>query len=87
MVDTSDDTVFRNAMEARANDIAMKFQTDGRMLHSQSYDYTGSSQMAVRCFETEGGKPFVFVVELAKSGAGAVDARLNKAVSDYDKVA
>ncbi len=88
MTSPADGTVtFRNELEARENSIAVKFQTDGRMLHSQSYDYTNPSQMTVRGFETEGGKPFVFVVELSKSGSGAIEARLNKAISDYDKAA
>ncbi len=87
MVDLPEGTVFRTVFEERTNDIAMKFQTDGRMLHSQSYDYTVPGQLTVTCFETAGGKPFVFVVALAKSGATTVDRDLGKAVASYDRLA
>jgi len=85
MVDLPETTIFRNALEERSNQIALKFQADGRMLHSQSYDYTVAGQLTVRCFESEGGKPFVFVVPLAKSDATTVDRELGKAVDAYDR--
>ena len=87
MVDLPEDTVFRTVFEERANQIAMKFQTDGRMLLQQSYDYSVPGQLTVTCLETEGGKPFVFVVTLAKSDATTVDRELGKAITAYDRLA
>ncbi len=83
MVDLPEGTVFRTVYEERANQIAMKFQADGRMLHLQSYDYTAPGQLTVTCFETEGGKPFEFALT-AKTSAGYVDSKLTKALSDFD---
>ncbi len=84
MVDLPEGTVFRTVFEERANQIAMKFQTDGRMLHSQSYDYTVPGQLTVTCLEAEGGKPFVFVLT-TKTGVAAVDRELTKTITAYDR--
>ena len=84
MVDWPEDTVFRNVFEERANQIAMQFQTDGRMLHSQFYDYTVSGQLTVTCFEVEGGKPFVFVLT-TKTSVTQVDRELTKTVAAFDR--
>ncbi len=84
MVDLPEDTVFRTVFEERSNQIAMKFQGDGRMLHSQSYDYTVAGQLTVTCFEVNGGKPFVFVLT-TKTSVDQVDRELTKTVSAYDR--
>ncbi len=84
MVDLPEGTVFRNAFEERANQIAMRFQTDGRMGHSQSYDYTVPGQLTVTCFETEGGKPFVLVLT-TKTSVTQVDRELTKKIATYDR--
>ena len=84
MVDLPEDTVFRTVYERRANQIAMRFQTDGRMLHSQSYDYTVPGRLTVTCFEVEGGKPFVFVLT-TKTSVSFVDRELTKAIAAYDR--
>ena len=87
MVDLPEGTVFRNALEERSNQIALKFQTDGRMLHSQSYDYTVPGQLTVTCFEVKGGRPFEYVVTLAKSDTTTVDRELTKTIAAYDRLA
>ncbi len=86
MVDLPEDTVFRTVFEERSNQIAMRFQADGRMLHSQSYDYSVPGQLTVMCFESAGGKPFVFVVS-AKTSVDQVDRELTKTISAYDRSA
>ncbi len=85
MVDLPEGTVFRTVYEERVNQIAMRFQADGRMLHSQSYDYTVPGQLTVTCFETEGGRPFVFVLT-TKTNVSQVDRELTKTVASYDRV-
>ena len=84
MVDLPEGTLFRTVYEERANQIALAFQTDGRMGHSQSYDYTVPDQLTVTCFEVEGGKPFVFVLT-TKTSVTQVDRELTKTVSAYDR--
>ena len=84
MVDLPEGTIFRNALEERTNQIALKFQADGRMLHSQSYDYTVPGQLTVTCFEAAGGRPFVFVLT-TKTSATFVDRELTKTVAAYDR--
>ncbi len=84
MVDLPEDTVFRTVYEERANQIAMRFQTDGRMLHRQSYDYTVPGQLTVTCFEAAGGRPFVFVLT-AKTSVAQVDRELTKTIAAYDR--
>ena len=84
MVDLPEGTVFRTVYEERANQIAMKFQTDGRMLHSQSYDYTVPGQLTVTCFETEGGRLFEFVLT-TKTSAAQVERDLTRAMAAYDR--
>ncbi len=84
MVDLPEGTVFRNPFEERTNQIALKFQADGRMLHSQSYDYSVPGQMTVTALETEGGRPFVFVLT-TKTDATFVDRELTKSVAAYDR--
>ena len=86
MADLSEDTVFRTVYEERANQIAMKFQADGRMLQRQSYDYTVPGRLTVTCFETEGGRPFVFVLT-TKTSVAQVDRDLGKAIAAYDRAA
>ena len=86
MVDLPEGTVFRTVYEERANQIAMKFQADGRMLQRQSYDYSAPGQLTVTCLETEGGALFVFVLT-SKTSATQVDRDLTKAVSSYDRAA
>ena len=85
MVDLPEGTIFRTVYEERANQIAMKFQTDGRFGVSQSYDYTVPGQLTVTCLETEGGKPFVFVLT-SKTSVTQVDRELTKTVAAYDRV-
>ena len=85
MVDLPEGTVFRTVFEERANQIAMRFQTDGRFGHSQSRDYTVPGQLTVTCLETEGGKPFVFVLT-TKTSVTQVDRELTKTVAAYDRV-
>ncbi len=84
MVDLPEGTIFRTVFEERANQIAMKFQTDGRMLHSQSYDYTVPGRLTVTCFEVEGGKPFVLVLT-TKTSVTQVDRELTKTLTAYDR--
>lgn len=85
MADFSDgSTTFRNVYEERANQIAMKFQTDGRMGQSQSFDYSVPGKLTVTCFETNGGLPFVFEVS-SKSSEAEVARDLSKAISAYDR--
>ena len=85
MVDLSDgSTVFRTVYEERANQIAVQFQTDGRMVHSQSYDYTVPGRLKVTCFETAGGRPFV-VVLTTKTSEIQVDRELKKELAAYDR--
>lgn len=85
MVDLPDNPVFRNALEERSNQIAMKFQADVRMQHSQSYDYSVPGVLTIRCLEAEGGRPFLFTVKIAKSDAITVERELDKAVTAYDR--
>ncbi len=85
MVSLPEGTVFRTVFEERANQIALRFQADGRMLHSQSYDYSVPGQLTVTCFETEGGKPFVFTLT-TKISVMEVDRELTKTVAAYDRV-
>ncbi len=84
MVDLPEGTIFRTVYEERANQIALKFQADGRMLYSQSYDYTVPGQLIVTCLEVEGGKPFVFVLT-KKTSVAQVDRELTKTVAAYDR--
>ena len=86
MVDLPEGTVFRTVYEERANQIAMRFQTDGRFGHSLSYDYTVPGQLTVTGLETAGGKPFVFVLT-TKTSVTQVDRELTKQVSAYDRLA
>ncbi len=84
MVDLPEGTVFRTVFEERANQISVKFKTDGRMRHSQSYDYSVPGQLTVTGFETKGGKPFVFVL-ISKTNVTQVDLELTKALTAYDR--
>ncbi len=86
MFDLPEGTVFRTVYEERANQIAMWFQTEGRMLHSQSYDYTVPGRLTVTCFETEGGRPFVFVLT-TKTSVAYVDRELKKTLAAYERLA
>ena len=85
MVDLPEGTIFRTVYEERANQIAMRFQTDGRMLHSLSFDYTVPGRLTVTCFETAGGKPYVLVLT-TKTSVTQVDRELTKTVAVYDRV-
>ena len=84
MVDLPEGTVFRTVYEERANQIAMKFEADGRMGHIQSYDHTVPGQLIVTCLEVEGGKPFVFVLT-TKTSVAQVDRELTKTLASYDR--
>ncbi len=85
MVDLPEGTVFRNAFEERANQIAMKFQTDGRMGHVQSYDFSVPGKLTVTCLETEDGDPLVFILT-TKTDVAFVDRELTKTIAAYDRV-
>ena len=84
MVDLSEDTVFRTVYEERANQIALAFQTDGRMGHLQSYDYTVPDQLTVTCLESPGGRLFEFVLT-TKTSATQVDRDLSRNLAAYDR--
>lgn len=84
MVDLPDNAQYRNAFEARANQIALKFEADGRMAHSQSFDYSVPGQMTVTCKETEEGDPFVFTLT-TKTDETFVDRELTKQLNSYDR--
>ena len=85
MVDLPEGTIFRNALEARANDIALKFQADDRMGNLLSFDYTVPDQLTVGGLEVEDGRRFEMVVTLAKSDSTTVDRETDKAIAAFDR--
>ncbi len=84
---TADDgtTIFRNAFEERANQIAVFLEAEGRFGHLLSFDYSDPTKMTVTGIETAGGRPMVFVLTLAKRDAAYVDRELPKAIDTYDR--
>lgn len=84
MVDISDGVVFRNDLEARSSQIALRLQASGRFGRLQSYDYSVPGQLTVTCKETEGGRLFVFVLA-EKTDEAFVDRELTKQLAAYDR--